>query len=151
MLNQNEIDTFKSVAHSAQETWGICYRQSLKDSRKLYRGAQVAYSVLTSEEAVKTYRTVYNAVMVAVTLAIALGGETRKRLDALVEESLATPDAEETREPVVNPGNLGFQIVRKQMRPRTQENFLERLDYEGIEWEDVTEEASDDALDPWDA
>lgn len=62
----NSFASFSIAAQSAVETAQICYRQARKDSLKLW-------AIATHPEAIRTYRTVWNVLIVACQVTILLG------------------------------------------------------------------------------
>jgi hypothetical protein len=104
VASNNTFASFSIAAQSAIETAQICYRQARKDSLKVW-------AVVSHPEAIRTYRTVWNALIIACQVTILLGMLARdawtwfKRWsDAYVAQcqEQATP-AEEVTEPELTP------------------------------------------------
>lgn len=85
------LQSFTITVNTAWDTLLICDRQARRDYRKVSATAQHVYAILKSEEAVKTYKTIWNATVIMAFVAIALGETARKWADALVECSLEQP------------------------------------------------------------
>lgn len=89
------MQSFIITATSAAQTLQILDRQARRDTGKVIRFTYRAYRVLSSPQAIATYRTLWACLQLACMVAIALGASAREWCDAYVESCLEQSTAVE--------------------------------------------------------